>query len=325
MATNIEIRIGNRTRQVVAPESWNDLDARRLFLYYSTLFSGFGDEFTAGAFTAVKLISLTQDVLKAPADFLTRWEADCLREDPEFGQTVFLEELKQVIGAALAGLFDIETDTETGSTSYAVRFTLTRNPWPSLSHTPNGAKGSRKKPKTTVYYAPKDGLENITLYEMAYTFSLYENYVNSRDEQYADRLIAALYRPSRPQTRDDRESDWHGDRRQPLRRYEGKVEERAALVGTLPVLTRRLIVFWFAGCREAIVKRYPKVFRRAEGGDPGPGYGWGGLLLQLAESGTFGALDQTSDQHYSNALTYLSMKEDDRMRIEKEIAKKKRA
>ena len=323
----ITIKVGNKAHKVEAPESWDDLDDRTAMLFYSTLFGGRGDEFTRNAFTAVKLISLTMHVLKTDPAVLAQWEAACLREFPEHGQTVFLEELKQVIHAALGGLFDIITDDEAGATGYAVRFNRTRNLFPSLAHTttPPRKKNAPPKPAKTVwYYAPKDGLENITLYEMGYAFSLYETYLQTGETQYADQLIAALYRPGRPETQEERDSAWHGDRRQPLRRYEDKVAERAKLVATMPMLTRRLIVFWFAGCREKIARAYPKVFKRSGEDAGGANYGWGGLLLRLAETGTFGGLDSTADQHYSNALTYLSMKEDDRMEMEKEMAKRRR-
>lgn len=317
----IEIKIGNRARQVNAPESWDDLDLRTMAMFYSSLFAGGGDEYTVGAFTAVKLISMTQYILGFSPDMMAKWEADALREDRENGDVVFLEELKQVLSAALSGLFEIQEDKATGATMYAVKYNRTKCPWTSLSHT---ARQKGKRPgKTTWYYAPKDGLENLTLYELSYTFAIYEEYVASMDEARANELIGILYRPSRPETQEERDSAWHGDRRQPLRRYEDKVAERAKLAATLPALTRRLIVFWFAGCREAIVKAYPKVFiKRADQADRAHGYGWGGLLLQLAETGTFGALGETADQHYSNALTYLSMKEDERVEIERKLKKK---
>ncbi len=320
----ITIKIGDRFRDVKVPRSWDDLDAKTALLFYSTLFTSTGDEFTHSAFTAVKLISLTQHILGFSPDMMAKWEADALRADAEHGQAVFLDELKQVIEAAMAGLFEVVTDEASGNTGYAVRFNRTRNPWPVLMHTPPAGRGAKRPAKTRTLYCAKDGLENITVYELAYTFSMYEAYVQTRDEMFALRLIGALYRPSRPETEEERESAWHGDRRQPLRRYEGKVEERAKMAATLPMLTRRFLVFWFAGCREAIVKRYPRVFKKAGDGDGGGGGDWGRMLLSLAESNTFGSLGETSDQHYSNALEYMSMKDEQAEDMRKEFEKSKR-
>jgi len=320
----ITIKIGKNTRHVKVPSTWDDLDDRTAMLFYNILFSNVGDEFTRGVFTAVKLISLTQHLLGLSPEMMAVWEGS---HKEEHGDVAFLEELRAVVHAALGGLFDIEEDEETGATGYAVKFNRTRNAWPSLTHTPHKTtKTGKPKPakKTTWYFAPADGLENITIYELAMSFARYEAYLNTRDDQHANALIGILYRPSRPVTTAERQSDWRGDRRLPLRQHEGTIEKRAQLAATLPALCRRFIVFWFAGCREAIVKQYPRVFKQSEtktgGGD------WGALLLSLAESGTFGALGETSDQHFSNALKYLSMKDEEaeRMRLEIEKNRKKR-
>lgn len=313
----IAIQVGNATRQVVAPASWNDLDEKTLHLYYNTLFTTKNDEFTNAAFTSVKLISLTKSILGINDAFLLRWEMDCIKGDPEHGEIVFLSELKAVMVAALDGLFTIDENDETG-TRYACRLNLTRNPYPKLANTEKDAKGKAKK--TTWYYAPDDGLSNITIYELATTFTYFEQYLATNDESWAHKLIGALYRPSKPITKHNVESAYEGDRRQPLRKHEKKVAERAALAATLPALVRRLILFWFAGCRQGIIERYGKVFKR--GGNEKPGYGWGGVLLAVAGGPT--GLEAIADQHYTNALTWLSMKEDEREAMEEQMAEAKR-
>lgn len=318
---NISIRVGNLVRDVTAPASWSDFDLRTLSLFYNTLFTKPGSEYTASAFTMVKLITMAQHILQVDSAIMARWEEDCLADDPEHGQLIFLQELRIVLHTALSGLFDIEEDADTGATTYAARLNLTKNPYPSLSHTPK-TKLKAVKPKTTWYYAPADGLANISLYEMAYTFTLFENYLKTDDETYAHNLIAALYRPSRPETQADRDSGWFGDRRQPLRKHESKVDERAELVKTMPALVRRLILFWFASCRQQIVERYPKVFQREAHADGGVGYGWGGVLLALA-GGPVG-LEAIADQHHGNGLTWLSMKEDERREQERALERMKK-
>jgi hypothetical protein len=317
----ITIKIGNRSKEVIAPASWNDLDRRTLMLFYETLFANQGDEFSGTSFTSVKLITMTQTILGADMAFMTKWEADCIREDQESGSVVFLEELTQVLQACLAGLFETKLDDD-GNTAYSVKFNLTKNPYPELSHTPK-TKGKRK-PKTTWVYAPKDELANVTIYELAYAFQLYEAYLQTNDEKHALALIAVLYRPSRPQTIEDRASDWFGDRRQPLRKYEGKIDERAKLADGLPALVKRLLVFWFASCREYIISQWPQVFKKSDGDGGGSSNHWGDLLLSLAETGVFGNLDQTADQHYSNALQLLTKRDNEAKAMEKQLAKTKK-
>ncbi len=316
----ITIQVGNSRRDVVAPESWNSLELRTLMLFYQTLFTTAGKEYNRSGWTNVKLITMTQHILRVDGAFLARWEADCIEEDTQFGDIIFLEELQQILQAALAGLFDVQEDTENG-TSYAPKLNLTNNPYPSMSHTEPAPKG--RKPKVTWYYAPENGLANITLYELAYTFTLFENYLKTNDDAVADLLIATLYRPSRPETRAERESGWFGDRRVPLRRHEKKIEERAAQVRTMPALTRRLIVFWFASCRQGIISTYGKVFKRDGDESRALGYGWGGVLLAMA--GGPAGLDAIADQHFSNGLTWLSMKEDERREMEAQMKKARKS
>lgn len=313
----ITIQIGNSKRNVKAPESWDDLDLRTLMLYYQTLFTAHGSEYTASGFTMVKLITMTQNILGVDSAFLAQWEADCKGEDEDNGDLIFLQELREIVHSTLKGLFDVRTDDH-AVTTYSVRLNRLKCPWPVFSHTPTLPKGSRKTAKTTRYYAPDDGLENITLYELAYTFSTFEAYLQTQEEQHAYDLIGMLYRPSRPQTQADRDSEWFGDRRMPLRRYEKKIAERAALAKTLPPLTRRLILFWFASCRQDIINQHPKVFRHD--GEVTNNYGWGGVLLAMA--GGPAGLDAIADQNYGNGLTWLSIKEDERRELEARSKKK---
>lgn len=315
----ISIQVGNKKRNVLAPETWDDLDLRTLILFYSTLFSNLGDEFTAAPFTVLKLISMTRHLLKLTDAELTQWEADCIREDAENGESMFAEELRAVIHATLGGLFDAREDETTGATLYSCRLNLTKNPYPSLSHTPKG-----KKPgKSTWLFCAQDGLSNITIYELSTLFTYFEQYQATGDEQWGNRLLGVLYRPAKTPSKYNLDSGYEGDRRQPLRRYESKVEDRAELVAKMPLQVRRLIIFWFASCRQQIVERYSKVFRKnGNAGESQPGYGWGGVMLAIAGGPT--GLDAIADQHYSNALTWLSMKEDEREAAEQQLKEAKR-
>ena len=323
MGNTIQIQLGNKKREVIAPESWNALDLRTLLMFYRTLWADVGDEFTLGAFTAVKLISMTKYLLRMTDADMARWEADCLKKDKENGAATFAEELRFVIHAALEGLFDIVEDEETGGTKYSCRLNLTKNHYPMLIHTPKTKGKSGKPGKTTWYYCADDGLANISIYEMGALFTLFENYINTNEMQWVDQLIATLYRPSKPLTQYNLDTAYEGDRRQPYRKYEAKVTERAELVQGLPEDVKRLILFWFASCRQEIAERYPKVFKRAgNGGKQGVGYGWGGLLLTIAGGPT--GLDSVSDQHHGNALTWLSMEEDKREAYDQAVNEEKR-
>lgn len=313
MINEITIRIGKHSRKVQCPGSWDDLGERTFLLFYSTLFTTPGDEFSQTAFTTVKLLSMTQHLLRIDSSMLAHWEADCLKQDRDNGEAMFLDELRQVMHLVLDGLFEVKEDEE-GGTTYSCRLNRTENLWPSLAPDP-------KKKGSPWLYAPADGLGNITIYELGFVFTLFENYLRTNEARFADELLAVLYRPSRPMTKQDMESGWGGDRRQRLRGYESKIPERAKMMATLPELTRRVMLFWFASCRQVIVNTYPKVFRKDGDGSEKPGYGWGGVLLSIA-NGPAG-LDAVADQHYSNALTWLSMKAEEVEEMERRMEKAK--
>lgn len=322
-ANTIQIQIGNRRREVIAPESWNALDLRTLLMFYKTLFTNVGDEYTLSAFTAVKLISMTRYLLRMTDADMAKWESDCMKQDEENGATIFAEEMRFVMHAALEGLFKIEEDEDGGATRYSCRLNLTKNPYPMLSHTPAPKGKSKKARKTTVFHCAADGLANISIYEMGALFTLFENYLNTQDMRWVDQLIATLYRPSKPVTKYNLETAYEGDRRQPYRKYEAKVAERAELVAGMPEDVKRVVLFWFASCRQAIAEAYPKVFKRSgDGGKQGANYGWGGLLLNIA-GGPVG-LEAVADQHHGNALTWLSMEEEKREEYERQAEDAKR-
>lgn len=320
----ITIRIGNKSRKVACPNSWDDLDDRSFLLFYSTLFTSPGDEFTQTGFTTLKLISMAQAILRVDHHFLAQWEADCLRQDAENGQVMFLDELRQVVHACIGGLFEIGEDEE-GNTTYSVKLNRTKNVWPIIARGREGERvRKREGEKVIQLYAPADGLANLTIYELGVAFSLFEAYLQTNDLKYAYELLGTIYRPSRGETREERVNGWkNGDRRTPYRNYEAKAKERGKLFETLPGLTVRAILFWFAGCRQGIVDSYPKVFKKTgDGGRAGGNYGWGGVLLSVA--GGPAGLEAVADQHYSNALTYLSMKEDEAVEAERRLAEAKR-
>lgn len=301
MANNITIRVRGNSGTVQVPGSWNDLSYRDLLLLYSTMFSAPGDALTATSFTNLKLIGMAAHLLKVDLDFLKKWEADCVRYDRANGQAVFYDELRQVVDATMEGLMGKQTDDD-GNTTYSVKLNLSKNPYPSLA--------MQEGKKTKWLYGPSDGLGNLTVYELGMVFSYFEAYASTKKEEYAEKMLAVLYRPSRPETREDRERAWSGDRRQPLRGYEARIDERAAKMKTLPMLTKQVLVFWFASCRQQIMDRYPKVFRGGDGKAKN-NYGWGGILMAVAENGALGNLAEVSDNHYSNALTLLSIKADE--------------
>jgi hypothetical protein len=155
-------------------------------------------------------------------------------------------------------------------------------------------------------------LSNVTIYELGVLFTTFEQYLmNPEKTELIDRLIATMYRPMKEVTAFNMDSNFEGDRRQPLRRHESRIDDRQKLVAQLPMLVKRTILFWFASCRLEITRAYPKVFRKSSGAANNANYGWGGVLLKVAEMGPMGTLNEVADQPFGNVLTYLSMKDDE--------------
>jgi len=305
----ITVQIGEKKSTL--PEAWNDLSLPQQLECYNILTASAGRIFDASEVLPAKRIALIARLLKLDDEDMQRWREDCraAEEGDEDGDLVFFSELSALLGVTNF-LFDIKEDGD--NTLFQVKLGLTKCPWPTLSHT-------SKRGKKKIYYAPADGLANITLYEMALSFSLFERYLESNDDADADELIATIYRPSKPRTPHNQRSGYEGDRRLPIYKHESMVRKRKERFGSLPRSTKQLILFWFASCRQQIINAYPNIFSapdamQIDGERTGNDYGWGGMLLALA--GGIVHLHQVSQEPYENGLIYLSYLEDQRKAAE---------
>ena len=304
---NCTIKIQDTERVVQLPETWDDLGKRDLMLIYKTMFPSKITEGFDHKLGVMKIASITKHILGLDNAEVEQWRTDCIvNEDAEEGDSVFLSEFKEVAHLAVEGLFEIGEDEE-GRTTYAVKFNRLKNPYPEIV-LEQKQKGGRSK--VHWFYGPNDGLSNITIYELGYAFTLFENYVATGDEAAVNELVAILYRPSKPRTKENTDTNYEGDRRMKLRGYEAKAEERALLMQGINPDVKRVILFWFASCRQMIIDRYPSVFARRSKMNESDNaqYGWAGVLMGLA--GGVAHLDAVSDQHHSNALTWLSIQSD---------------
>lgn len=292
------------------PQSWNELPLRDQLAIYNIIQSSTGSVFLPSEVMPVKRIAILTHLMRVDDQLFIDWKTDRQREyGDEEGALVFYSELASIL-TATDFLFDIH-EQEDGTLQYEVSLSLTKCPWPVLR-----LKQGKKRAK---FYAPADGLKNITLHELAISFTLFERYLQSNDMAHAERLIATIYRPSKPKTAHNKRSNYEGDRRLPLYKHESTIDLRQPLFAKIPKMSKQLIVFWFACCRHQIIKSYPNIFKResdmqVKGERVGNDYGWGGLLLSL--SGGLVNLEQISSQPYENGLVYLSYLEDERKKAE---------
>jgi hypothetical protein len=216
----------------------------------------------------LKKIQLIMTLLNVDEPFMQAWERDCIQtHGKEDGKTIFLSELDEVMKVA-DFLFEEQED---GGKS--IKLELTRCPWSYIQF------GRRKNRKPLRWYAPNDGLENMTIYELGTTFTLFENYLQEEDEEERKKLtyklIATLYRPPKPKTKENIRSGYEGDIRLPLLKHETMVNKRMKKMKDLPVLTAQLIIFWFASCRQQIINQYSNVFKQDDNKKESDVYGWG--------------------------------------------------
>lgn len=295
------------------PTSWNDLSLAQQLQAYAIIMSGDALAiYEPHEVVPIKRILLFQTLTGITDQQLQAWQADCLASDPEHGDLEFYTQIADAL-ASCNFLFDIATDEDdpTAATTYTIALTLTHCPWPSLTR----SKGNGKK-KT--YYAPAADLANVSFLELCVTFALFEQYIRDYDEAILHELLAVLFRPPKPVTRENRQSGYRGDRRQPYLHHEAMVPKRARYMATLPMATKQLLVFWFASCRQSIIQQYPDLFT---GGETNPTkYGWGAVLMAMA--GGLQYLDTVSEQPATDALTYLDYLNEQAREQERRLAHK---
>jgi len=286
----MKVEINNIKRFL--PDSWNDLTHTELLTVYQFIV----ESVPAFVFTKEEIphfvrIELAKYLLKIDDDFLVKWKNDC----EQFGELIFEDELKKVSYAVTNFLFNENEEVELG---------LTRNPYPRIAY--------RRNKKKKYLYGAGNSLSNISLYELGTTFTLFERYLKDHDETHLNKLLAVLFRPSKPKTKDNIRSDYNGDRRLPYQDYETTVDRRIPIINKWPAFIKSILFFWFASCRNQIIDGHPNVFKKEASNleKIGNDYGWGGILLNL--SGGVVNLKVVGSQPYQHGLTYLSFLEDER-------------
>lgn len=297
------VQLGKKTFNIA--QSWNALPLRDVLQCYNIIMSNTGQWINPVELLPFKRLLLVRYLLKLSSTYMQQWEEDCIKEYGEDGAMVFIAELDEVLKIA-DFLFEKLDNNEV-----AISLTYTNIPYPYLE-----GKRSKSSKKKTRLYGPKNSLGNITLFEMGYTFQIFEKFIETQEEQYANQLIAALYRPQKPRTKENQRTGYYGDIRMPLHKLEHMVDKRVQLVETLPDIVKRIIIFWFASCRQQIIRDYENIFKATDNNKRhvGNDYGWGGILLALSDG--IANIDQVANRPYQDGLIYLSYLEDQRKVVE---------
>lgn len=297
-----------KDKTLTLPDSWNECDTKQRIMIYTILMMDNDPILTDVEILPTQRILILQQLTGWDRFFLNRLKNTLQQvHGIEGGELMFNTMLLEASTEVAAPYLEV---SESGS--YSMSFTLTQCPFPEIQYKHRGRRRS--------IFAPADGLDNLTIYELCIAFTLFENYLAEPGPKTADVLLATLYRPPKPATAENRARAYEGDRRIPYQGYEATVTGRIQRVKDLPAITKQLILFWFASCRHAIIAAYPNLFdttgNKAE--KVGNDYGWGGLLISLA--GGLADLNTIGQQSWQNAFTYLSYLEDQRKTAEMRAA-----
>lgn len=309
------VTIDKKTYDV--PQTWNELSLRDLHKCYAAVMTDAVGAVLPDEQMLLKKQMLIELLFGLDGAQLDEYRAGLEVENEEERDALFFETLKALYDLVTPAFFERMDDAEDDSTpeQYAVRLGLTKNPYRELKLKGKIHLNQTGKRNSKTYRAPADLLDNLTIYEMGYAFTAYEAWLNAdaADKENAlDYLLAVIYREPKPPTRGNRESGYGGDIRRPLLGMESMIEQRQKKMKHIEPRVKQIVAFWFASCRQVIIERNPDIFRAPTGESSGRDFGWGGLLIELAQG--IVNLDEVSRQPYQNAFLYLAQLEEKRRR-----------
>ena len=153
------------------------------------------------------------------------------------------------------------------------------------------------------YYAPKDGLINITIGEFSFADPLYINYKKTGNEDFLDGLVAILYRKKRSDYNPGA-ANFKGDLREEFNEH--LIVRNAIKIKKLAHVKKHLIFLAYEGSRNEIVKNCQSLFKDKEEIKQGKNFGYGGLILELAGN-KFGNNEQTAKTNLITIFNFLEM------------------
>lgn len=178
--------------------------------------------------------------------------------------------------------------------------------------------------KRRKFYGPADALFNISFGEYRVAYDYYGRFIRCRQESDLNNLCAVLYRPAQS-------GKWDDDIRTAFNPHE--CIRRAALFGNVSYELRILIFSWFAACDNYFKTEQIEIdgrlislaplFRKAEqetdvvpDADSGE-LGLTGILMSVADNGTFGPLAEVEKTNLYTVLLKLYQWHLEHKRLEK--------
>ena len=155
----------------------------------------------------------------------------------------------------------------------------------------------------TRFYAPKDGLINLTIDEFQFTDGFYIDYKKNKNIDYLDGLIAVLYRRKQAGYNPISPS-YNGDIREVFN--ENTIVTNSKKASKLSLAKKHLILLAYEGSRNEIIENCPNLFSSKETQQKGKSFGYGGLILELSGD-KFGNHLETKKTNLITAFNFLEM------------------
>lgn len=284
------VRIG--PLQGYIPQRWNDLPTEAVLKVYASLVAAGYDRLAESEVVSYQRLVVLCDLLRCKPHDLFRVLGISGVPDPIQGEErkEVIDDLNTLLAQVSFCFEEVETEDDAPA-QLRMNLSLTRNPYYHL-----------KMPNGESLYGPRDGLENVTIYELASIFTFMSNYHDSKDESDLRLLLATIYRPRK------RLAGISGDVRTGLYKKDDRqiVEKRARLWRKAPELVKSLLYFWLQCCRQAIVTspELAVLFEKSGSRKEDP-HGWSGTLLHLANESVV-HLDAAATTPWPQALRQLA-------------------
>lgn len=162
-------------------------------------------------------------------------------------------------------------------------------------------KSKTKYLKPTTYFPPQDRIVNLTCDEFAVADDLHIKWRETKNPEYLHYLAAVLYTKTKKRPDFDK----------------NELHEKAKLFSKIPIEKLLAIEITYFGCKNNIVKRFPKAFPKANpesSGTKNKKYGFGKVILSMAK----GDLSKLETIKKVNIFAFLEQFEDDLIQAAKQ-------
>lgn len=155
--------------------------------------------------------------------------------------------------------------------------------------------------KPTIFFAPQDRIANLTCDEFAVADDLHIKWRETKEVEYLHYLAAVLYTNKKKRPDFDK----------------NELHEKAKRFSRVPIKKLLAIEITYFGCKNNIVKRFPKAFPKANpeaSGTKNKKYGFGKVILSMAK----GDLSKLETIKKVNIFAFLEQFEDDLIQAAKQ-------